>query len=98
MVFTWRRLHRIPSELKVSPTDSVAWCVHLVVLQMNQERNAIHSIRNDLTPILFYAELALAGDRVAQKLVIKELVGRAKSIHAELDVLTTGVRRRIREA
>jgi len=63
---------------------------------MNEERNAIHSIRNDLTPILWYAELALKGDREAQKLVIKELVGRANSIHTELDVLTSGIRRRIR--
>ena len=61
--------------------------------EMTPERNAIHSIRNDLTPILWFAELALAGDREAQRLVIKELVSRTDSINAELDILSASVRR-----
>ena len=63
--------------------------------EMTPERNAIHSIRNDLTPILYFAEMALAGDREAQKLVIKEIVSRTDSINAELDVLSTAVRKQI---
>ncbi len=65
---------------------------------MSAERHAIHSIRNDLAPILFFAELANAGDREAQKLVIKELMNRSNSIHAGLDVLTSAVRRRMAAA
>lgn len=57
-------------------------------------KQAIHSIRNELTPILFCAELALAGDREAQELVVKELVRHADSIQAELDILTRAVRSR----
>jgi hypothetical protein len=64
-----------------------------MVLEMSSARHAIHAIRNDLTPILFLAELAFAGDREAQKLVIKELVGRTDSIHAKLDILAKEVRR-----
>jgi len=60
---------------------------------MSPERDAIHAIRNDLTPILWYAELALAGDREAQTLVIKELVTRSNAIHTGLDVLTTAIRK-----
>jgi hypothetical protein len=60
---------------------------------MSAARHAIHSIRNDLAPILFFAELASAGDREALQLVIKELISRSDSIHAGLDVLTTVVRR-----
>jgi len=60
---------------------------------MSAARHAIHAIRNDLAPILFFAELASAGDREAQKLVIEELISRSDSIHAGLDVLTTMVRR-----
>jgi len=56
------------------------------------EIDAIHSIRNDLTPILWFAELAQAGDREAQKLVIKELVFRTDSINADLDILATAIR------
>jgi len=37
-----------------------------MVLEMSSARHAIHAIRNDLTPILFLAELAFAGDREAQ--------------------------------
>jgi hypothetical protein len=48
---------------------------------------AIHSIRNDLSPIFFFAELAQAGDHEAHDLVIKELVRRANSIKAGLDIL-----------
>jgi hypothetical protein len=59
---------------------------------MSAAKEAIHSIRNDLTPILWFAELAFAGDSEAQRLVIKELVSRANSIHAELDILTTAAR------
>jgi hypothetical protein len=61
---------------------------------MTTAKEAVHSIRNDLTPILWFAELANAGDREAQSLVIKELVTRARSIHEELDILTTAVRKR----
>jgi len=60
---------------------------------MSPARNAIHSIRNDLTPILCFAKMALAGDREAQKLVIEELVSRTDSIHEELDILTTAIRK-----
>ena len=60
---------------------------------MSPARNAIHSIRNDLTPILCFAKMALAGDREAQKLVIEELVNRTDSIHEELDILTTAIRK-----
>jgi hypothetical protein len=59
---------------------------------MTPERQAIHSIRNDLTPILCFAKMALEGDRQAQKLVIEELVSRTDSIHEELDVLATAIR------
>jgi hypothetical protein len=59
---------------------------------MSGAQEAIHSIRNDLTPILFCAELALAGDREAQELVVKELVRHADHIQAELDILTQAVR------
>jgi hypothetical protein len=61
---------------------------------MNDPKDAIHSIRNDLTPILWFAQLANNGDREAQRLVIKELVKRSDSINEELDVLTTAVRHR----
>ncbi|HEX4087042.1 MAG TPA: hypothetical protein VHY22_19160 [Chthoniobacteraceae bacterium] len=60
---------------------------------MSAAKHAIHSIRNDLTPILWFAELASTGDTEAQRLVIKELVKRAQSIHEELDVLTTAARK-----
>lgn len=59
---------------------------------MTGAKQAIHSIRNELTPILFCAELALAGDREAQELVVKELARHAGSIQAELDVLTRALR------
>ena len=55
---------------------------------MSPAKDAIHSIRNDLTPILWYAELASAGDTEAQRLVIKELVTRSNSINADLDTLS----------
>ena len=67
--------------------------MRLIVLEMSPARNAIHSIRNDLTPILCFAKMALAGDREAQKLVIEELVSRTDSIHEELDILTTAIRK-----
>jgi hypothetical protein len=60
---------------------------------MNDARDAVHAIRNDLTPILWFAELAYAGDGEAQRLVIKELVTRAQAIHNELDILTTAARK-----
>lgn len=59
---------------------------------MSGAKEAIHSIRNELTPILFCAELAMAGDREAQELVVKELVRHADSLQAELDILTQAVR------
>ena len=65
---------------------------------MNPAREAIHSIRNDLTPILWYAELAGKGDREAQELVIKELVSRSDAIHAELDLLTSEIRKQQKQA
>jgi hypothetical protein len=67
--------------------------LRLGVLEMSPERDAIHAIRNDLTPILWFAELANAGDREAHRLVIKELVNRSNAINAELDILTTAIRR-----
>ncbi len=60
---------------------------------MSTEESAIHSITNDLTPILCFAQMAFAGDREAQRLVIKELVDRQSSIHDGLDVLARAVRR-----
>lgn len=60
---------------------------------MSTEESAIHSIRNSLTPILCFAQMASAGDREAQRLVIKELVDRQSSIHDGLDVLARAVRR-----
>jgi hypothetical protein len=60
---------------------------------MSTGQEAIHSIRNDLTPILFYAQLASKGDLEAQGLVIKELVSRAHAIHEDLDTLSTLIRR-----
>ncbi len=59
---------------------------------MSPARTAIHAIRNDLTPILCFAKMALAGDREAQTLVIEELVSRTDAIHEELDILTKAVR------
>jgi hypothetical protein len=59
---------------------------------MSPAIEAIHAIRNDLTPILCFAVLAAAGDREAQQLVIKELVSRTDAIHAELDVLSSEIR------
>jgi hypothetical protein len=67
--------------------------MHLDTVEMSPARHAIHSIRNDLTPILCFAEMAKAGDREAQKLLVEELVSRAGSIREELDVLTRVVRR-----
>jgi hypothetical protein len=58
---------------------------------MSRASKAIHSIRNDLTPILAFAEMALAGDREAQRLVLKQLVRRSKSIYADLDILHRAV-------
>jgi hypothetical protein len=72
----------------------MARCLHFLSPAMTTAKEAVHSIRNDLTPILWFAELANAGDREAQSLVIKELVTRARSIHEELDILTTAVRKR----
>jgi hypothetical protein len=80
---------------------SVARRVHLSNLFfaiMNPAREAIHSIRNDLTPILWYAQLAGNGDREAQELVIKELVSRSDAIHAELDLLTSEIRKHQKQA
>jgi hypothetical protein len=59
---------------------------------MSPAAKAIHSIRNDLTPILAFAEMALAGDREAQRLVLRQLVRRSSSIHADLDILHRAVR------
>jgi len=59
---------------------------------MSGARKAIHSIRNELTQILFYAELAAAGDREAQKLVVQELNRCSHSIQVELDILTRALR------
>ena len=59
---------------------------------MRVAKAAIHSIRNDLTPILSFAEMALAGDSEAQKLVLTQLVRRTGSIRAGLDILTDAVR------
>lgn len=61
---------------------------------MTTAENAIHSMRNELTPILCFAKMAFAGDRRAQKLVIEALVDRTDSIHEELDVLARAVRHR----
>jgi hypothetical protein len=59
---------------------------------MRDAKEAIHSIRNELTHILFCAELAAAGDREAQKLVVQELVRCSGSIQAGLDIITDAVR------
>ena len=59
---------------------------------MRVAKAAIHSIRNDLTPILSFAEMALAGDSEAQKLVLTQLVRRTGSIRAGLDILTDAIR------
>ena len=76
----------------------MAHCLRLILLKMRPEIVAIHSIRNDLTPILWFAELANAGDPEAQRLVIKELVSRSDSINADLDTLTTAIRHQARTA
>ena len=81
-----------PPSRREFPAEALAQRMHLVVLEMSDAKEAIHAIRNDLSPILWFAELAFAGDREAQKLVIKELVSRSNSIHAELDILTTAIR------
>jgi hypothetical protein len=65
---------------------------------MSAATDAIHAIRNDLTPIFFFAEMAADGDSEAQKLAIEEMVSRTDAIQAELDVLTRVIRRDEREA
>jgi len=59
---------------------------------MSTPAEALHAIRNDLTPIFFCAELALEGDRDAQNLCIRELARHADSIQEELDILSTAIR------
>jgi hypothetical protein len=59
---------------------------------MSGAKQALHSIRNDLTPILFCAELAAAGDLKAQEMVVREVIRRSPAIQAELDILTDAVR------
>jgi hypothetical protein len=59
---------------------------------MTDAKEALHSIRNDLSPILFCAELAAAGDLEAQEMVVQEVLRRSGAIRAELDVLTDAVR------
>jgi hypothetical protein len=54
---------------------------------MNAAKNAIHTIRNDLTPILFLAELARTGDRKAAKLALSELMNRCHTIYEDLEIL-----------
>jgi hypothetical protein len=61
---------------------------------MSTPAEALHAIRNDLTQILFCAELAHDGDRDAQNLVINELVRRSSAIQQELDILSIAVHTR----
>jgi hypothetical protein len=67
--------------------------MHMVGIKMTPATVAIHAIRNDLTPILGFAKMALDGDPEAQKLVIQELVSRTDSIQEELDILSTAIRK-----
>jgi len=59
---------------------------------MSVAKEALHSIRNDLSPILFCAELAATGDLEAQEMVVQEVIRRSGAIQAELDILTDAVR------
>ncbi len=65
---------------------------------MRAATNAIHAIRNDLAPILFFAELARAGDHEAGKLAIKELLIRSDAIHEDLNELANVIRGNVRPA
>jgi hypothetical protein len=71
----------------------VAWhaACNLFVLKMSDPIEAMHAIRNDLSPILFFAQMASTGDGDAQRLVIERLVERTEAIRAELDVLDAAV-------
>jgi hypothetical protein len=70
----------------------MAYPMHCALLEMITAKKALHTIRNDLAPILFFAELANTGDREAQRLVIKEIVRRSNSIYTELENLATAIR------
>ncbi len=59
---------------------------------MSTASHAIHAIRNDLAPILFFAELARDGDKEAEKLAIAELLSRLNAIHDKLDALGRVIR------
>jgi signal transduction histidine kinase len=61
---------------------------------MKAAAKAIHSIRNNLTPILGFAEMALAGDRQAQRFVIRELARQSNSINEALDIIHRMIRKK----
>ena len=54
---------------------------------------ALHSIRNRLTAIFGFAELAQAGSQQAQQLLLHEIADRYDAIYSQLDVIDAAVRR-----
>jgi hypothetical protein len=53
---------------------------------------ALHSIRNRLTAILGFAELAQGGSLRAQQMLLEEITERTDTICSQLDVIDAAVR------
>lgn len=53
---------------------------------------AVHSIRNRLTAIFGFAELAQAGSKRAQQRLLHEIADRTDAICSQLDVIDAAVR------
>jgi hypothetical protein len=53
---------------------------------------ALHAIRNRLTAIFGFAELAQAGSQRAQQRLLHEIADRTDAIYSQLDVIDAAVR------